>query len=203
MGAVFAERHSLTNGNLLKRPVFERSDSNWIDLLLTKTKQYNVRIHSSIELTPIQGSSKKNEGLVYHNLLDKRKKYQPKNIIGDLVRTAVLKKTFSKSDLTNWSYLLYEITEIVNDTLPSFKINKLPERYNEAFLKKTELTMKESDSVMKKLNNTEMKSKWLWPSLDIVTNFFVSTKAYPYLPTGTFSEILNSTLNGWAISNFF
>ena len=55
--------------------------------------------------------------------------------------------------MINWSYRLYEITEvIIIDTIPSFKTDCLPERYNEALLKKTELTMKENDSVMKKLN---------------------------------------------------
>ena len=58
---------------------------------------------------------------------------------------------FSKSDTTNWSYKLYKITEIINDTVPSFKINNLSERYNESLLKKTELTVKENDNVMKKL----------------------------------------------------
>ena len=61
---------------------------------------------------------------------------------------------FSKSDTTNWSYKLYKITEIINDTIPAYKINNLSERYNESLLKKTELTMKENDNVMKKLNFT-------------------------------------------------
>ena len=58
---------------------------------------------------------------------------------------------FSKGDTTNWSYKLYKITEILNDTIPSYKIDNLPERYNESLLKKTNLTMKENNSVMKKL----------------------------------------------------
>ena len=58
---------------------------------------------------------------------------------------------FSKSDTTNWSYKLYKITEIVNDTIPSYKINNLPEKYNKSLLKKTDLTLKENDNVMKKL----------------------------------------------------
>ena len=94
---------------------------------------------------------KKNEGYVYKNLLDKRKKVKPKFQINDLVRTADLKKTFSKGDTTNWSDKLYKITEIINDTIPSYKINNLPERYNESLFKKTDLTMKENNSVMKKL----------------------------------------------------
>ena len=56
---------------------------------------------------------------MYKNLLDKRKKINPKFQINDLVRTADLKKTFSKGDMTNWSYQLYKITEIINDTIPS------------------------------------------------------------------------------------
>ena len=59
--------------------------------------------------------------------------------------------TFSEGDTTNWSYKLYKITEIFNDTIPSYKINNLLERYNESLLKKTKLTMKENNSVMKKL----------------------------------------------------
>ena len=149
--AVFAERFNKTIRDLLKRPVFEKGDGNWIDVLPTITKQYNNRIQSSTKLTPIQASLKKNEGYVYKNLLDKRKKITSKFQINDLVRKADLKKTFSKSDMTNWSYNLYKITEIVNDTIPSYKINNLPEKYNQSLLKKTGLTMKENKDVMKKL----------------------------------------------------
>ena len=151
-GAVFPERFNRTIRDLLKKPVFEKGDSNWIDILPTITKQYNNRMHSSTKLSPKDASLKKNEGFVYKNLLDKRKKVKPKFQINDLVRTADLKKTFSKSDTTNWSYKLYKITEIIKDTIPSYHIDNLPERYNEALLKKTELTLKESDNVMKKLN---------------------------------------------------
>ena len=152
LGAVFAERFNRTIRDLLKRPVFEKGDGNWIDILPSITKQYNNRIHSSTKLSPKDASLKKNEGFVYKNLLDKRKKIKPKFQINDLVRTADLKRTFSKGDTTNWSYKLYKITEIVNDKIPSYKIDNLPERYNESLLKKTDLTMKENNSVIKKLN---------------------------------------------------
>ena len=151
-GAVFAERFNRTIRDLLKKPVFEKGDGNWIDVLQTVTKQYNNKTHSSTKLTPTQASLKKNEGYVYKNLLDKRKKVKPKYEIGDLVRTADLKKTFSKGDTTSWSYKLYKITEIINDTIPSYRLDNLKERYNESLLKKTELTMKENNAVMKKLN---------------------------------------------------
>ena len=151
-GSVFAERFNRTIRDLLKKIVFERGDANWIDVLPKIKKQYNTRILSSTKLTPIQASLKKNEGFAYKNILDKRNKIKPKYEIGDLVRTADLKKTFSKRDTTNWSYKLYKITEIINDTIASYRLNNLKERYNEALLKKTELTMKENNTVMKKLN---------------------------------------------------
>ena len=62
-----------------------------------------------------------------------------------------MRKTFSKGDTTTWSYKLYKITEIINDTIPAYKIDNLSERYNESLLKKTDLTLKENNSVMKKL----------------------------------------------------
>ena len=102
-GAVFAERFNRTVRDLLERPVFEKDDGNWIDVLPTITKQYNNRVHSSIKLTTIQASFKKNEGFVYRKLLDKRKKITSKFQINNLVRTADIKKIFSKRDTTSWS----------------------------------------------------------------------------------------------------
>ena len=107
---MYAERFNRTIKDHLKRPVFEKKDGRWVDILPTITKQYNNRIHSSTKLTPIQASLKKNKGYVYHNLLDKRKKIKPKFQLNDLVRVAVSNKTFSKSDTTNWSYKLYKNT---------------------------------------------------------------------------------------------
>ena len=147
--AVFAERFNRTIRDLLKRIVFEQSDANWIDILPKITKEYNNRIHSSTKLTPIQASLKKNEVFVYNNLIDKRQKVTPKFQVNDLVITADLKKTFSKGDTTNWSYKLHKIIEIINDIIPSYCLDNLPERCNEALLKKTELTLKENNSYEK------------------------------------------------------
>ena len=80
-GAVFAERFNRTIRDLPKRPVFEGGDGSWVIVRInkqtnepTKTNQFNNRVQSSTKLTPIQASLKKNEGFVYKNLLDKRRK---------------------------------------------------------------------------------------------------------------------------------
>ena len=74
--------------------------------------------------------------------------------LNDRVRVADLKKTFSKSGTTNCSYKLYRITETISNTISSYKTDNIQKRYNEALLKERELSMKENDNVMKKINNT-------------------------------------------------
>ena len=78
----------------------------------------------------------KEAGFVFLNLLDKRKKTKPKFQVNDLVRTSDLKETFSKSDTTKQSSNLYKIIEIINDTVPNYKIDDSKERYNETLLEK-------------------------------------------------------------------
>ena len=95
-GALFAERFNRTIRDLLKKIVFEQGDAKWIDILPTITEQYNNRRHTSTKLSPKDASLMKNEGFVYKNLLDKRKKVTPKFQINDLIRVADLKKNIFK-----------------------------------------------------------------------------------------------------------
>ena len=129
-----AERLIRTLRNLLKKPVFEKGRADCISELPSVIKKYNNAIHSSIKLTPNQASKKSNERKVYSNLKDKREIQKPKYKLGQLVRTADIKKVFSKGDSTCYSYLLYIITEVIHDTIPAYRIDYLPERYNENLL---------------------------------------------------------------------
>ena len=151
-GSSIAERVIRTIRNLMKKPVFEKGKADWLSELPSVVKKYNNTIHSSIKLTPTQASKKSIEKLVYSNLQDQRVKQQPKYKLGDLVRTADFKRVFSKGDSTNYSYKLYTITEVIYDTIPSYRIDYLPERYNENLLLPTKLTFEQNNQVMKKLN---------------------------------------------------
>ena len=82
-------------------------------------------------MTPIQTKEKSNEKIVFGNLKDNRQKRRPKFQLNQLVRTADIKKVFSKGDSTNYSCKLYTITEVIHDTIPSYRIDFLPERCNE------------------------------------------------------------------------
>ena len=151
-GPSIAERVIRTIRNLLKKPVFEKGNANWLSELPSVIEQYNNTIHHSIKMTLNQASKKSNEKAVFDNLRDDREKQKPKFKLGDLVRTADIKRVFSKGDSTNWSYKLYTITEIIYDTIPSYRIDYLPERYNQNLLLPTKLTLEENNQVMKELN---------------------------------------------------
>ena len=133
-GPSIAERVIRTIRSLLKKPVFEKGRADWLSELPSVVEKYNNTIHSSIKKTPNQASKKSNQKLVYNNLKDNREVLKPKFNLGQLVRTADIKRVFSKGDSTNWSYKLYTITEVIHDTIPSYRIDYLPERYNENFL---------------------------------------------------------------------
>ena len=103
-------------------------------------------------MAPIQASKKSNQKLVYNNLKDDREVQKPKFKSGQFVRTAHIKRVFSNGDITNWSYKLYTITEVIHDTIPSYRIDYLPERYNQNLLLPSKLTLDENNQIMKKLN---------------------------------------------------
>ena len=102
-------------------------------------------------MTNIQAGRKVIEKEVYNNLQDWRVRQQPKFKLGQLVRTADIKRAFSKGDSTNYSYNPYTITEVIHETVPSYEFDYLPERYNENLLLPTNLTLEENNQVMKGL----------------------------------------------------
>ena len=132
--------------------MFEKENADRISGLPSLIKKYNNTIHSSTKITPNQASEKTDEKVVYSNLQDKKRKLNPKYKLGQLVRTADIKRVFSKGDSINYSYILYAITEVIHDTIPSYRIDYLPERHNENLLLPTKLSLDEKNKVLKELN---------------------------------------------------
>ena len=150
-GPSLAERVIRTVRSLLKKPVFEKGNADWISELPSVIRKFNNTIHHSIKMTPIQATKKANEKIVYSNLQDKRKILNPKYKLGQLVRVSDIRRVFSEGDSTNYSYKLYTITEVIHDTIPSYRIDYLPERYNENLLLPTKLTLEQNNKIMKEL----------------------------------------------------
>ena len=78
----------------------------YLDILLEILKKYNNTNHSSIKMTPVDASKKKNEGTVYFNLYGNLKRLlsKPKFKVGDKVRISKYKrKVFDKGHTPNWT----------------------------------------------------------------------------------------------------
>ena len=78
----------------------------YIDILPDLVKDYNNTKHSSIKMTPVEASEKKNELTVWRNLYPNRLDIldiNPKLSIGDKVRISKKKKTFEKGYTTRWT----------------------------------------------------------------------------------------------------
>ena len=60
-GLSIAEKVIRTLRSLLKKPIFENRNANWLSELLVVINKYNNTIHHSIRRTPVQASKKSNE----------------------------------------------------------------------------------------------------------------------------------------------
>ena len=152
IGPRICERVIRTVRSSFKKPVFLAGNADWIRELPSVAKKHNNTSHLSTKMTPIQASIKSMERKVYSNLQDRRVRQKPKFKLGQLGRTADIKRVFSKGDSTNYSYNLYTKTEVIHDTISSYRIDYLPERYNENLLLPTKITLDENKQVMKELN---------------------------------------------------
>ena len=65
-----------------------QGNTQYLDILPKILEQYNNTKHSSIKMTPVEASNKKNESAVYYNLYGDMKQLssKPKFKIGDKVR---------------------------------------------------------------------------------------------------------------------
>ena len=78
----------------------------YLDILPKILEQYNNTKHSSIKMTPVEASKKKNENAVYYNLYGDMEQLssKPKFKVGDKVRISKYKrKVFDKGYTPNWT----------------------------------------------------------------------------------------------------
>ena len=106
-------------------------------------------------MTPNQAGTKIIDKIVFDNLPDRKVRRKPKFKLRDLVRTPDNKNVFGKGDSTSWSYKLNTITEVIHDTVPTYKNNYLAERYNQNLLRPIKLVLGGNNHFMQKLNLVE------------------------------------------------
>ena len=88
------ERWNRTIKSKMWKQFTVQGNAMYLDMLPKLVKQYNNTKHSSLKMTPVEASNKKNEGTVYFNLYGdmETSKQKPKFKIGDKVRISKYKR---------------------------------------------------------------------------------------------------------------
>ena len=107
-----------------------------------------------MKVTSIDAPKKSSEKILFSNLRDDREKQTPNFHLGQLVRTFVqlIIKKLSAKRIVQIGVIINAKTEVIHDTIPSYRIIYLPERYNQNLLLPRKLSLDEHNEVMEKLN---------------------------------------------------
>ena len=151
---------------------------NYMNVLPDLVKDYN---NSSIKMTPIEASKKKNELTVWRNLYpDRYKIYDltPKFSVGDKVRITKKKKVFEKGYTTRWTEEIFTIKEIQNTNPITYKLQDLNKKeikgtFYEPELQKTKQQVFRIEEVLEKEEN---KSWVKWKGYSDKFNSWVDNK---------------------------
>ena len=121
--AVVIERFNRTIKEKMWRYFTETGSNKYLSILPKLIHDYNNTIHSTIKMTPTEGSKLENAHKI--NYISQPTNEKPKFKIGDRVRIYKYKKLFSKGYETNWTEEIFTISQI-NKTSPiTYKIKDL------------------------------------------------------------------------------
>ena len=87
-----------------------QGNTQYLSILPKILEQYNNTKHSSIKMTPVEASKKKNESTVYFNLYGNMGQLssKPRFNVGDKFRISKNKrKVFNKGYTPNWTYEIF------------------------------------------------------------------------------------------------
>ena len=138
---IVAELFSRSIENRLQKPAPDVGNGSWIDETNLVAKNYNDTRHSTFELALTKAFSKKEWNSSVQKLFRFGKKKTPKLIRMNELGLHVIKK---------WRSETYTVTQLFEDINARYSLIFLPERNNEALLRRTELTMKKQLRLWKK-----------------------------------------------------
>ena len=155
----------------------------YLDILPKILEQYNNTKHSSIKMTPLEASNKKNKGVVYFNLYGdtQASKNRSKFNIGDKVRISKYKrKVFDKSYTPNWTEEIFIIDKIEYTNPVTYKLKDLNDKeikgsFYEAELLKAEQDVFRIDKVIKR-DYKEKQALVKWKGYDNDFNSWIPLK---------------------------
>ena len=139
----------------------------YVDILPDLVEDYNNTRHSSIKMTPVEASKKKNELEVWRNLYPNRLdiiNINPKFSIGDKVRLSKKKALFEKGYTTRWTEEVFTITKINRTSPITYKVadlngEEIDGTFYEPELQKTSQQLFRIEKVIEKGKNKSLV-KW-------------------------------------------
>ena len=157
----------------------DNNTNHYVDVLPDLVKGYNNTRHSSIKMTPVEASKKKNELTVWRtpDHLEIRD-INPEFSVGDKVRISKKKKTFEKGYTTRWTEEIFMIVEVKRTSPVTYKIadlngEEIKGSFYEPELQKTSQQLFRIEKVIKR---GKKKSLVKWKGYSGDFNFWVDNK---------------------------
>ena len=159
----------------------DNNTNRYVDVLPDLVEDYNNTKHSSIKMTPVEASMKKNELAVWRNLYPDRLKpvkVTPKFSVGDKVRISKKKKTFEKGYTTRWAEEIFTIVKVKRTSPVTYKIADLNGEEIKGSFYEPELqkTIQQLFRIEKVLEKGKTKSLVKWKGYSDDFNSWVDNK---------------------------
>ena len=119
------ERFNRTFKNMMYKKFTENNNTIFYNILDELVNNYNNKYHSTIKMTPIEGSKKVNEKKIKNIYNFEKTKKPGKFRIGDRVRLSLEKNIFEKSYETNWTEEIFIIYDIKYSNVPYYYLKDL------------------------------------------------------------------------------
>ena len=103
---------------MMYKKFIENDNTIFYNILDQLVNNYNNKHHSTIRMTPIQGSKKVNEKKIKNIYNFEKTKKPGKSEIGDRVRISLEKNIFEKGYETNWTQEIFVIYDIKYSNVP-------------------------------------------------------------------------------------
>ena len=119
------ERFNRTFKNMMYKKFTENNNTIFYNILDDLVNNYNNKHHSTIKMSPIEGSKKINENKI-KNIYNFEKTKKPGRFkIGDRVRISLEKNIFEKGYDTNWTQEIFVIYDIKYSNVPYYYLKDL------------------------------------------------------------------------------
>ena len=155
----------------MKEKMFKYFSANntkkYIVVLDEMVNNYNYTIHSSIKMTPVEASNKKNKNMVWLNLYGKARTNPviPEFSVGDKVRITKKKSIFEKGYTPRLTEEVFTVSKIQYTDPPIYKISdhhgeEIQGTFYEREIQKTHQDIFRIEKVIQKQKNRSLV-KWL------------------------------------------